>query len=222
MRRVLYVFILVPFLLLLTNANVSGQQNQLSLTFSELANTIQLIGKDVQVSKFSNTLKIAASGLTQYKGSNVSYRINITLPHYSYNDQETKTYQNEDNHFFDAGKDAAVTITIGNQTFGTLFRFKEKENVLSKIATTDYLINCKNIKDEKGRYLIQLTFKNGSILQESSELKSKNEEQKLTIADRVESKISIINPQPFPPKVKKHVFQSSSEVWKPNVRQVQH
>lgn len=218
MRKYVFLLTIISALLLCNFTSVSGQQNQLTIKFDELPNAIKLTGNDLQVSKFSKTLKIAAKGLTQYKGANVAYQLSITLPGFSYNHKETKAYQNDDKHFFDASRDAAITLTIGKQTFGTLFRFKEVGKVLSKIATTDYKLSTKNIQNKQDQYLIQLHLKAGSVLQESSELKSKEEENKLTISDQEKSIITINNPQPYPPKVKKHVIQSSSEVWKSNVR----
>ncbi|SDZ74707.1 hypothetical protein SAMN05192529_101184 [Arachidicoccus rhizosphaerae] len=186
----------------------------LSLSLSELPNTIQVLGTDVHPSKFSKTLKVSAQGITQYQGNNVNYTINLTLPNFDFNDGQAKTYTNEPNHFFDANKDAAFTLNLGSTKFGNLYRSKEKENILSKVATTDYQITTTNMKD-KNCYFILIRIKSGSVLQESSETKSKSQEAVLHIAETPESLIKIINPQPSLPKVEHYKFKSSSEVYKP-------
>jgi len=186
-----------------------------SLSLEELPNTIQILGSDVHYSKFSKTLKINASGLTQYQGNNVNYTFSLTLPDFNFNNGQSKTYTNEPNHFFDANKDAALMLDLGNTRFGNLFRSKEKQNILSKVATTDYQITTTNIKDKKGKYFIIIRINSGSTLQESSEIKSKADETVLHIAQDPPSMIKIINPQPSLPKVENYKFKSSSEVFKP-------
>ena len=195
--------------------NLKNNQIILSLSIDELPNTIQVLGNDVQQSKFSKTLKINASGITQYQANNVNYSFSLTLPNFDFDNGRSKTYTNESSHFFDANKDAALTLNLGNTRYGNLFRSKEKENILSKVATTDYQITTTNIKDKKNNYFILIRINSGSILQESSETKSKSEESRLHIARDPESIIKIINPQPSLPKVEHYKFKSSSEVFKP-------
>jgi len=187
----------------------------LSISFDELPNTIQVVGDDIEYSKFSKTLKIGCIGLTQYKDNNISYTFSLTLPRFNFNDGETNNYTNEDSHFFDAGNDAALMLQLGNMRFGNLFRSKEKENILSKVATTDYKITATNIKDKDGQYIILIRINSGSVLQESSETKSKADEQTLHIAKEPLSQIKISNPQPALPKVESYKFKSSSEVISP-------
>ncbi|GAB3365278.1 hypothetical protein GCM10027566_35760 [Arachidicoccus ginsenosidivorans] len=201
-----------------SQANKNGQYNNkqviLSISFDELPNTIQIMGKDLSYSKFSKTLKIDARGITQYQGNNVSFTFSLTLPNYDFNTGQTKTYTNESNHFFDASQDAALMLTIGTVRFGTLYRSKEKENILSKVATTNYQIRTSNTKEKDGNYYILIRINSGSFLQESSETKGSAAEAKLHIAKDPSSHIKIINPQPSLPKVESFKYQSSSEVFK--------
>lgn len=187
----------------------------LSLSFNELPNTIQVLDGNITYSKFSNTLKVSCKGVTQYEGVNTSYTINLTLPKFDFNNGAGNNYTNEDSHFFDAHNDAAFTLDLGGTRFGNLYRSKEKENILSKVATTDYQISATNVKDKRGSYLILIRINSGSILQESSETKSKTEEKKLHIAKDPISQIQITNPQPMLPKVEAYKFKSSSEVYHP-------
>lgn len=184
----------------------------LSISFDELPNTIQVMGKDVEYSKFSRTLKINCIGITQYKEANISYTFSLTLPKFNFDNGATNNYTNEKSHFFDAGNDAALMLQMGNMRFGNLFRSKEKENILSKVATTDYQISSTNIKDKTGKYIILIRINPGTVLQESSETKSKTEEAQLHIAKDPMSQIRINNPQPELPKVEPYKFKSSSEV----------
>lgn len=188
----------------------------LSISFDELPNTIQVMGNDITYSKFSKTLKISCIGITQYQNANISYTFSLTLPGFNFNNGANNNYTNEKSHFFDANSDAALMLQLGNKQFGNLFRSKEKENILSKVATTDYKITCTNIKDKNGKYIILIRINEGSILQESSETKSKTQEETIHISKDPLSQIRITNPQPALPKVESYKFKSSSEVIHPN------
>ncbi|UAY57159.1 hypothetical protein [Arachidicoccus terrestris] len=196
----------------------NSEKALLSLSFDELPNTIQVLGNDITYSKFSKTLKISCIGITQYKNANISYTFSLTLPGFDFNNGANNSYSNEKSHFFDANSDAALMLQLGNKQFGNLYRSKEKENILSKVATTDYKINCTNIKDKNGKYIILIRINNGSVLQESSEKKSKTEEETLHISKDPMSQIRVSNPQPALPKVESYKFKSSSEVIYPKDR----
>lgn len=196
-----------------TSGSTSDAKNQISLTFKELPNSIQLIGDAVKLSKFSNSLKIQAHGITQYDNKNIAFTLNLILPDFDFTDGKKKQYTNDDHHFFDARRDAALTLIIGSIQFGTIYRSKEKENILSKVATTNYKITSENLKDKKGHYRINIEIAAGTILQESSETKSKKEETVLSTASENGSTIQVQNPQPALPKVIPYKFKSSSEVW---------
>ena len=198
--------------------SVKGSNNAtlLSLSFNELPNTIQVEGKDLTISKFSKTLRIDSKGITQYKGNNIAYTIFLTLPDFNFNNSATNHYTNETSHFFDANRDAALILQLDTSRFGNLYRSKAKADILSKVATTDYSIDCVNQKDKKGNYIILIRINSGSVLQESSETKEKSEEQTIHIAPNPQSQILVINPQPSLPKVESYKFKSSSEAIRPN------
>jgi len=107
-------------------------------------------------------------------------------------------------------------LTLGTVRFGTLYRSKEKENILSKVATTNYQISTSNTKEKDGNYYILVRINSETFLQESSETKDSAAEAKLHVAKDPSSHIKIINPQPSLPKVESFKYQSSSEVFKPN------
>ena len=214
----LYLMLIPVLLISQTNKNDKQKNNELilSLSFDELPNTIQVMGKDLNYSKFSRTLKINTLGITQFQGNNVNFNFSLTLPNFDFISGQQKTYTNEPNHFFDATKDAALMLTLGSSKFGTLYRSKEKQNILSKVATTDYQISTANTKEKNGKYYIIIGIKSGSILQESSETKSAMDEMKLHVAKEPPSHIKVTNPQPALPKVESFKYQRSSEVYKNN------
>lgn len=186
--------------------------NELSLTFNEFQNPIHIIGDQVEVYKFSHTLKISAKGLTQYRGNNIAFTLSLTLPEFNFDNNQEKTYANESNHFFDASKDAVLTFSIDTLTFGTIYRSKTKASVLSKIATTDYKISCKNLASDKKTFIINISVDPKSILRESTETKAKEEEATLSFSSESKSFLKVTNPQPSLPKVEAFKFNSSSEV----------
>ena len=182
------------------------------LYLDELSAPIELSADQMEYSKFSETLRINAKGSTQYNNANTPFTFSLTLPGFKFDNGAKNNYSNESNYFFDAKKDAALTLQLGDIKFGNLFRSKEKENILSKVATTDYSISCMNQELKKDQYIILIGINSGTVLNESSETKSKAEVEKLHISSSKQSKIQISNPQPFLPKVDTKKFRRSSEI----------
>jgi len=73
----LYLMLIPVLLISQTNKNDKQKNNELilSLSFDELPNTIQVMGKDLNYSKFSRTLKINTLGITQFQGNNVNFNL---------------------------------------------------------------------------------------------------------------------------------------------------
>ena len=189
-----------------------NKQIYLSIYLDELPHPIELKGDQIEYSKFSQTLRINAKGKTELNNVNTPFTLHLTLPDFDFNNNAKNNYSNASNYFFDAKKDAALTLQLGEIKFGNLYRSKEKENILSKVATSDYNISCENRELNNNNYIILIRINNKTILRESSESKSRSEVEKLHVSKTQQSLIQIKNPQPFLPKVKSQKFHRSSEV----------
>ncbi|MDE1192302.1 MAG: hypothetical protein PW786_09205 [Arachidicoccus sp.] len=174
-------------------------QNKISLAFDNGTN-ISFSDKEIQVQKFSDYLKVTASGYTQLNNKSIKVSVSLSCPKFNFLAGKTNHYKNAENHFLDARADAILSVCIDTITYATDFRSKDSGNVISHVNTTNYEMNAANTSSLQNKnYLIELNAVAGTILKQSSEVLKASEVKSIIISN---ASFTLINPQPALPKVK--------------------
>lgn len=190
----------ILIILLLFILGVSGiyGQNKITLSFNGLP-SLEVGGKGIQIQKFSDYLKIMASGKTDMDGRYVSFSISLSCPKFNFINGNENHYQNASSYFLDARADAILSVTIDTVTFANAFRSKDPAKVISRVSTTHYRFDAHNIKTKDDVYQIFLSVAAGTVLKQSSEILPATEVRSVTVSN---GNFMIVNPQPALPKVK--------------------
>jgi len=182
-------------------------QNKISLSFNGLP-SLEAKDNNVQIQKFSDYLKITASGETNMNGRAVAFSISLSCPKFNFIDGKENHYQNASNYFLDARADAILSVTIDTATYANVFRSKNPADVISHVSTTHYRFDAKNISTKNDAYQILLSIAPGTILNQSSETLPAAEVKSITVSN---GSITIVNPQPALPKVKSSFIEVTGE-----------
>lgn len=173
-------------------------QNKISLSFMGLP-SLQAEGNSVQIQKFSDYLKITASGTTNLDGRSVSFSIRLSCPKFDFINGKENHYHNASDYFLDARADAILSVTVDTVTYANAFRSKDPADVISHVSTTHYRFDARNIKTKNDTYRIILTVAAGTVLKQSSETLPAAEVKSIMVSS---GSCTVVNPQPALPKVK--------------------
>lgn len=186
-------------------------QNKVVLSFNGMP-SLKAQDGSVQIQKFSDYLKVTASGTASFEGKNVPFSLSLTCPKFNFINGHQNRYHNASNYFLDARADAILSVTIDTLTYGNAYRSKDPTNVISHVSTTDYGIYASNVKAINGQdYLIEVSIVPGTILKQSSETLPAGEVKSITVS---KGSFTIVNPQPAQPKVKSSFTEVTGKTGK--------
>lgn len=187
-----YIY-LTLFVLLSLNGVLMAQNNKIAFHFNELKAPIEIESNKIKVQKFGAFLKLNAYGRINENGNIVPIDLILSLPKFDYETPQKHTYQNAQNHYIDASKDATLTIKIGDDSYSTFYRAKTGEGNNSKSQTTDYkMIVYNNI--EGSVPMVSIFIQPGSFISTSIS-GSDSETKKLTFSN-AQQVFEIVNPYP--------------------------
>lgn len=187
-----YIYSLM-FLLLGAGTVAFAQDNKITFHVNELKAPIEIESNKIKVQKFGAFLKLNAYGRINESGNIVPIDIILSLPKFDYETPQKHTYQNAQDNYIDASKDATLTIKIGDDSYSTFYRAKTGEGNNSKSQTTNYkMIVYNNI--EGSVPMVSIYIQPGSFISTSSS-GADSEIKRLTFSN-AQQVFEIVNPYP--------------------------